>query len=322
MKLSVIVPLYNAENYIEEALDSLLAQKGVDIEIIVVDDESQDNSAKIVKKYPVHYYKKTNGGASSARNYGLKYASGKYIMFLDADDYLKDENICKKCIEQCEKDNLDFVMFTYRYYNTRTKEYGASVNYPKSLEEDTDAIFLTEKMVSYGIFPASPCFKIITHSFLLDNKILFAEGTTSEDIEWFTRLLIYAKKFKVVNNDAYIYRKGISTSVTGSFTEWKCWNFINVMHKTCNLVLKSKSPRMQKALYSALCYEYYILLGNSKGFIHDKTVLKELKSLWFLHNYTEFPRTKYLSILGSLFGIRNLSRILSYIIEHHSKSHK
>ena len=79
---------------------------------------------------------------------------------------------------------------------------------------------------------------------------------------------------------------------------------------------------MQKALYSALCYEYYILLGNSKNFIHDKTVLKELKSLWFLHNYTEFPRTKYLSIIGSLFGIRNLSRILAYVIEHHSKSHR
>lgn len=322
MQLSVIIPLYNAENYIKEALDSLLAQKGIDIEIIVVDDESQDNSAEIVKKYPVQYYKKTNGGASSARNYGLKHASGKHIMFLDADDYLKDEYICKNCIEKCEKDNLDFVMFTYQYYNTRANKYGASVNYPKILEEDTDAIILTEKMVSCGIFPASPCFKIIKRSFLLDNKLMFDEGTTSEDIEWFTRLLIYAKKFKVVNNDAYIYRKGISTSVTGSFTEWKCWNFINVMHKTCNLVLKSKSPRMQKALYSALCYEYYILLGNSKGFIHDKTVLKELKSLWFLHNYTEFPRTKYLSILGSLFGIRNLSRILSYIIEHHSKSHK
>ena len=120
MKLSVIIPLYNAEIYIKEALDSLLAQKGIDIEIIVVDDESQDNSAEIVKKYPVHYYKKTNGGASSARNYGLKHASGKYIMFLDADDYLKDEYICKNCIEKCEKDNLDFVMFTYQYYNTRT----------------------------------------------------------------------------------------------------------------------------------------------------------------------------------------------------------
>ena len=55
MKLSVIIPLYNAEIYIKEALDSLLAQKGIDIEIIVVDDESQDNSAEIVKKYPVHY---------------------------------------------------------------------------------------------------------------------------------------------------------------------------------------------------------------------------------------------------------------------------
>ena len=100
MKLSVIIPLYNAEIYIKEALDSLLAQKGIDIEIIVVDDESQDNSAEIVKKYPVHYYKKTNGGASSARNYGLKHASGKYIMFLDADDYLKDEIGRASCRER------------------------------------------------------------------------------------------------------------------------------------------------------------------------------------------------------------------------------
>ena len=56
--------------------------------------------------------------------------------------------------------------------------------------------------------------------------------------------------------------------------------------------------------------------------LYEGTVLKELKSLLFLHNYTVFPRTKYLSILGKLIGIKNLSRILAYIIEHHSKSHK
>ena len=93
-KVSVIVPVYNVEKYLDKCLDSLVNQTLKDIEIIVVNDGTKDKSQKIIDKYVKDYpklvksYIKENGGLSSARNYGLKYAQGEYVGFVDSDDYV------------------------------------------------------------------------------------------------------------------------------------------------------------------------------------------------------------------------------------------
>ena len=102
-KISVIVPVYNTEKYIEKCLQSILSQTMNDIEIIVVNDGSTDNSENVIKqieknnntKIQIKYFKKENGGLSDARNYGVKKATGKYISFIDSDDYI-DKNLYKK----------------------------------------------------------------------------------------------------------------------------------------------------------------------------------------------------------------------------------
>ena len=93
MKVSVIVPVYNTYDYLNKCLDSLVNQSFKDYEIIIVNDGSTDDSEKIIKKYQkkysnIKYYYKENGGLSSARNYGIKYANGDYIAFVDSDDYV------------------------------------------------------------------------------------------------------------------------------------------------------------------------------------------------------------------------------------------
>ena len=95
IKVSVIVPVWNVEKYLEKCLDSLVNQTLKEIEIIVVNDESPDNSQKIIDKYVKKYPKKIkalsqkNGGQGSARNHGLKYATGEYIGYVDSDDYIE-----------------------------------------------------------------------------------------------------------------------------------------------------------------------------------------------------------------------------------------
>lgn len=320
MRFSAIIPLYNAKEYIAEALQSLLDQQDIELEIIVVDDGSKDGSIEIVRQFPVKYYEKINGGASAARNFGLQYATGEYVMFLDADDYLRDNTICKHCIDMLENKDLDFVMFTYQYFNTQTRKYGESINYPSTLEGEYDVTLLTEKMVRCGIYPASPCFKIFKREFLENNRLTFIEGTTSEDVEWFTKVLLHTKRYGIVNNNAYIYRKGVETSVTGSFPIHKCWNFINIMKMACEMVAKCENECLQNTLYSALCYEYYILLGNSAPFMEQKEILAEMKSFQFLQHYTLFPRTNLLRTVSKLVGLKNFSKLLAYKIAHHSKS--
>lgn len=95
MSISVIVPYYNYKDYVRETLESVLEQSHKPKEIIVVDDGSTDGGDEIIKKYPVTYYRKENGGLSSARNYGIERATGEYIMSVDADDILRPE-----CLEE------------------------------------------------------------------------------------------------------------------------------------------------------------------------------------------------------------------------------
>ena len=110
VKISVIVPVYNVEKYLEKCLDSLVNQTLKDIEIIIVNDGSLDNSQEIIDKYAkkhktIKSYIKENGGLSDARNYGIKQASGKYISFIDSDDYVK-ENMYELMYNKLEEKNL------------------------------------------------------------------------------------------------------------------------------------------------------------------------------------------------------------------------
>ena len=114
-KVSIIVPVYNVEKYIAKCLDSLIAQTLKDIEIIVVNDGSKDNSQKVideyVKKHPelVISLTKDNGGLSDARNFGIPYAKGKYVCFVDSDDYIEHDSIERMYIKAIETQS-DIVM--------------------------------------------------------------------------------------------------------------------------------------------------------------------------------------------------------------------
>ena len=128
MKVSVIVPVYNVEKYLAKCLDSLINQEFFNYEIIVVNDGSTDNSQEIIEEYAKRYdiikdvFKK-NGGLSSARNYGLEKASGKYITFVDSDDYV-DENMYLKMYEKAKSGNFDIVTSDINYvYNDRVERF-------------------------------------------------------------------------------------------------------------------------------------------------------------------------------------------------------
>ena len=110
-KLSVIIPVYNVENYLRECLDSITSQTVKDIEIICIDDGSTDNSPKILKEYQkkdsrIKIITKENGGQASARNLGIKKAQGEYIAFIDSDDFIESEML-EKLYTKAKDNNLD-----------------------------------------------------------------------------------------------------------------------------------------------------------------------------------------------------------------------
>ena len=127
-KVSVVVPIYNVEQYLEKCIDSIINQTHNDLEIILVDDGSTDSSPSICDKWKekdnrVVVIHKQNGGLSDARNAGMEKATGKYIMFEDSDDWL-DLDIIKKSVERIEKDNSDLVIFGYKKVDEKGKDLG------------------------------------------------------------------------------------------------------------------------------------------------------------------------------------------------------
>ena len=121
--VSIIVPVYKVEPFLSECIESILSQTYSDWELLLIDDGSPDNSGKICEDYAlkdkrIRVFHKHNGGVSSARNLGLDNMTGEWVMFVDADDAIAP-NTLKICINQCIKENLDLLQFSY----TRVKKY-------------------------------------------------------------------------------------------------------------------------------------------------------------------------------------------------------
>jgi glycosyltransferase involved in cell wall biosynthesis len=217
MKLSVVIPLYNKEKYIDCCLKSLLDQDLPvnEYEIIIVDDGSTDTSSSIVqgyteKYYNIHFIRQENAGPSAARNRGLEAAKGDYIYFLDADDYLVT-NVLNSIIELCEQNNLEILKF-----NTKEIKENAL---PDLLPQKGKDIAL--KIMDGISFVAERGIKneawryLIKKEFLIDTGIKFLEGTLYEDAIFTASLFLKAERMSKVNMDVHRYiqaQNSIATS--------------------------------------------------------------------------------------------------------------
>ena len=196
-KVSVIVPVYNVYDYLDKCLDSLVNQTLKDIEIIVVNDGSPDNSQEIIDKYSKKYknifgYVKENGGLSDARNYGIKKATGEYLAFIDSDDYI-DSTMLEKMYNKGTLDNLDIVLCN-------------SIN----VYEDSSMVLIktnnnySDDMVkNYLVAPPMACIRIYKRS--LFDKISFKKNIYYEDLELTPKMVKYTKKIGFIDEGLYYY---------------------------------------------------------------------------------------------------------------------
>ena len=174
MKVSVIVPVYNVEEYIDKCLDSLVHQTLKDMEIIVVNDGSPDNSEKIIKKYEkkyknVKYVVKENGGLSDARNFGIKYATGDYIGFVDSDDYVATD-MFEKLYNKIIEDKSDVCVCEFIY------------------------VLISPPMAWTRLYKKE-----------LFKYLQFKKGIYYEDLEMNPKVVKYTKKISFVNEGLYYY---------------------------------------------------------------------------------------------------------------------
>lgn len=217
--VTVIVPVYNAQEYLPKCLDSILSQTYANLEIILVDDGSKDESLKILREYEkrdtrVKVYTKENGGVSSTRNLGIKAANGEYIAFIDADDYVEPEYV-KFLVDAVS--TADFAMCCW---GDLYLPKGDRIRHELTNDElERLAGNITEDFYYLNYYFRYPCLKLYKRNIILNNKLCFPEDyPDAEDQAFNFSYYEYASNYTLVNKALYWYchrnRQSLSKTTT------------------------------------------------------------------------------------------------------------
>ncbi|HFE9683147.1 TPA: glycosyltransferase family 2 protein [Clostridium perfringens] len=209
--VSVIIPVYNAEKYIEKCINSLCNQTFDNYEIIIIDDGSSDNTELVVNKYKnrykfIKYYKKNNGGVSSARNYGLSVANGKYVIFVDSDDWC-EKNLIEVAYKKINEFKVDWLIYGY-YIEFQNKTINTIKNDINILANNKKEIAKCIKLLEEKMLIASPWTSIYRMDILKENNIKFNENLDfGEDVLFNLEYLEAIESVYILNLPLYHYVK-------------------------------------------------------------------------------------------------------------------
>ena len=279
-----------------------------DFEILLVDDGSPDNCPALCDEWAkkdsrIKALHKSNGGLSDARNYGLEYAQGDYVVFVDSDDFWVNKDCLQRLMNVVDAHpECDFIGFNCSYYYySDTKTYNKWVAYDESLSKPTDKDTVLRSLVASGTFPMSACLKVLKRKALLDMELRFIKGTIAEDIPWFIDLLDGSKNCMFVNQYIYAYRQNVAGSITASGNPKSTSDLFTIVKNEVNKMNeRSFSKEAKDSLYSFLAYEFCILLTSDM----PKEMKRELLQYKWLLNYTANPKVRKAAFVNKLFGIK------------------
>ena len=292
MQLSIVVPIYNVEQYLRECLDSLYKIDGIDYEVILVNDGSKDKSREIMEEFKQSYPertvivdKKENGGLSSARNIGMRVAKGEYISFIDSDDFI-DVQEYKKFFLEGEMEDLDVMVGNMRYY---TPEKTGAPLFRSDLVKNSGVV----TGITFGkLFQQPKCFReetvddIYRREFLIDNNLWFNEDIVHEDSEFTPLVYLKAKRVKYIDRAFYFYRQRTG-SIMNKVSEKSiislekiCEKFFNEYKNLDSKIGKETLAKLILSFYSVVIYKRYNGGGDWKR-VHSryKEIYRELKKV-------------------------------------------
>lgn len=281
-EVSVIVPVYNVEKYLSRCIDSVLAQSFVNFELILVDDGSSDGSSEICKTYAendprVKYFRKENGGVSSARNLALDISTGKWIIFLDADDYWLDNRALESLYHIAVEKDVDIVRGEYIAvdeagkeieirYKSREKEYQSKI---------IDSIEFIKNVIKGEYFLVLNLLKSkIIGSHRFDENMAFME-----DAKFFIEILNKPLKCWYTDEKIYAYRKNF-TSASYTVNLKRLEDAFYMSNFCWNMALEANDPRFGKFCGTQSVMMYYWTLqtvANDQYYKNYKEIIKLLR---------------------------------------------
>ncbi len=298
-KISVIVPVYNVEEYLPKCLDSIINETFKDIEIIVINDGSKDNSEKIIDQYKkkdkrIVALSKENGGQGSARNMGLKKARGEYIVFVDSDDWI-EKGMLEHLYNEAINNDSDIVVCDFFKVNGSVKERQSSFEvHGDSLIQD------------YILNISGPCWQLIKKSLIIDNELFFPQNIIYEDYAIVPIYALFAKKISYVKKAYYNYLIRSNSTMTQKFNN-KFYNIIDASYYLLDKLKTYNYPYRDE-------YEYLIVNNLLRQTYFRLKDIKEAKkllndaALFIKDSYPNFMNNKYVKSQGLKY------RIITYLI--------
>lgn len=279
-KISVIMPVYNTEEeYLKEAIESVLNQTLLDLELIIVDDGSTNNAKEVIFNYKderIKYSYQSNKGLGGARNTGLNIAKGEYIIFLDSDDWI-DKNTCKEVYQKAEETNLDVLFFGMNSFSNKTGKKRIVDDFLMLPDEMSEVVFnLQNPKIMANLFSinTTACAKLFKKDFLLNNNLTFIEGLIFEDTEFFFRFMIRADRLGFVKEPYYFYRQNVEGSLITK-RDKKHLDLIKIFELIeQTLIQNSLFEKLKISFYDFKLKTLYIRYKNI-----DKLLKKEFKQL-------------------------------------------
>lgn len=300
---SVIIPVYKAEEYIHECIDSVLDQTFEDFELILVDDGSPDRCPQICDDYAlqdtrVRVVHQLNAGAGAARNAGVLASTGEAILFLDSDDYWHSSDLLKKVHHVYEeKPDTDIVYFKSRKkcLNGQVMEESIPSDWSYNAAAPIEQFRL---MVRYDALLGSPCMKAIRRAFLTKNNIQFPLTSYLEDIPWDLRLASALPRNQLIDECLHIYRE-----VPNSRSSQKQFEvYLGIVDYCSKLECQDKETEFIVRSYGAY---YYITLciqcAQSRGRVY-RELLKDLNKRKAYLQYNENKKVEFVRKISSAIG--------------------
>lgn len=294
-EISVVVPVYNVRDYLRKNIDSILAQTFTDYELILVNDGSKDDSLSILREYEqkddrITVIDKPNGGLSDARNAGMAIATGKYIQFIDSDDFVEPQ-LLEKCWRKLEETGADMVIFDiYQYFLATGKKEVIANTY------DSSGIYSIktnpELIVSIQNCAWNKMYKL---SLFRDNDIIYPWGCYYEDLGTTYRLLARCDKVAFINEPLYDYLQDRPGNITHQFN-FSVYHVLDMVKLTLddykNLGIYETYYEELKCLGSRNILECLKKTRN----VNDKKMTEKFVQVcfWYIkNNWPEFPKCRY-----------------------------
>ena len=321
-KISVIIPVYNAEKYLYRCIDSVLAQTYQDFELLLIDDGSKDSSGIICDEYAakdarLRVFHKENGGVSDTRNYGLDLAHGKYLMFLDSDDFWLRNDVLEMLIGKAEENDLDIIRGEY---SAMLEDGTLAWNREISAERRNHAgqILTNVEFLEYAIHGEFflPLSMIKLSSI---GKLRFEVGRVFlEDMLFYSTYLLHSLRCMYVPNIRfYAYRKNEGSAsneanvrkLADSFS--MCYRFHDLAQNTRDVALKNKF------VYNSIMMYYWTLetVAMKAYYPQRKRLIVELKLEILIHDVRNWIRDSSQFFFSPIFYLSPLGGVkLMYVV--------